>query len=108
MDRMGSLLTNIATQQRVALINDDTETDPDKRRDRAEASPGCRLKFDDDCLINGSIVKYICPSNDPGWFYALGIDETIIAVGTYEAQYVTDRAPSDEEEEPLPIFLEPA
>lgn len=107
MERMEGMIAQIAAAKRDELIASDTGTDPALRRDRAEVSPGCRLKHGDDVMVSGMQSRVICPSEVEGWFYDLSIEGMIFVVGQHEAQYVTDRAPADPEEEPMPIFPEP-
>lgn len=108
MDRMDSLLSAIASAKRTELITADTETDPTLRRDRAEISPGCRIKPGDDVQVSGIVGRVVCAAHTEGWFYDIYIDEMLITLGQHEAVQVEDRAPADPEEEPLPIFEEPA
>lgn len=109
MERMDTLLSNIATAKRAELIAmQGPETDPSIRYDRAEISPGCRIKPLDDVLLWGDVVaRVICPADSPGWFYGLTIDGLTIVTSTFEATTVEDRAPVDPNEEPMPIFPEP-
>jgi len=107
MDRMDTLLSTIAAAKRDELVAMDTETDPTIRRDRAEISPGCRLKHGDDVFVNGVVARVVCPAHTIGWFYDITIDDMLIVLGQHEAIQVEDRAPADSEEEALPIFTEP-
>lgn len=106
MERMDGLLSTIAAYHRDQLIASDTETDPALRHDRAEISPGCRVKHGDDVLVSGTVARVVCPAHTDGWFYCIYIDGMLITLGQFEALQITDRAPADPEEEPLPIFAE--
>lgn len=107
MERMDALLDTIATAKRAEFIAANPNTTPENSCERAEISPGCRVKNGDDVLVNGIVGRVICPYELNGWFYALIIDGMQIVPTPFEAQYITDRAPADPEEEPLPIFEEP-
>lgn len=82
---------------------------PEKdRRNRAHVlGPNCRVQAGDDVLNNGNPVRVIGAAREEGWF--LGLQQTPwgFADVPMEGQYITDRAPADPNEEPLPIFVEP-
>lgn len=91
--------------------SEDTDLPADQQRDRAEVIPGSNLKRDDDILIWDSIpLRIIGPGRGtdvvlayyPPWFgdYAMTFE-----LNPHES--VTQRAPFDTEEEPMPIFIEP-
>lgn len=92
----------------VELEGDAPELPPEDRPDRALVAPGCRLKHNDHVVVNGQCVRVIRPGRLSGWFYAAILMDGAFAYGQWEAQYVTDRAPADPEEDPLPIFEEPS
>jgi hypothetical protein len=108
MERLDSVLSAAVATRRADLIAADTATDPAVRIDRAEIGPGCRIKVDDDVMVNGEIKRVVCPADYPGWFTSLALDQNGYVWGTDDSTQVTDRAPADPEEEALPIFVEPA
>jgi hypothetical protein len=108
MERLDSVLSAAVAARRAQLIADDTNTDPAIRIDRAEIGPGCRIKVDDDVLVNGEIKRVVAPADYPGWFTSLTLDQNGFVWGTDDSTQVTDRAPADPNEEALPIFAEPA
>lgn len=104
MERLDSVLSAAVATRRAQLIAADTNTDPTIRIDRAEIGPGCRIKVDDDVLVNGEIKRVVAPADYPGWFTSLSLDQNGFVWGTDDSAQVTDRAPADPEEEPLPIY----
>lgn len=104
MQRMDTVITQMAMLKRAELIAGDTNTDPTLRYDRAEVTPGCLLKPGDDVEVSQVVARVVCPADTDGWFYAYTIDGTLFVLTQFEAQYVTDRAPADPEETPMPIF----
>lgn len=89
---------------------DDDYLDAEHRRNRAQVlGPRCRVQLDDDVLIEGKVRRVIGPARGEGSFYALvqNAEGRCIDV-PFDGQLITDRAPADPLEEPLPIFEEPA
>jgi hypothetical protein len=92
---------------------DDTFPEED-RRNRAVIAPGCRVKDDDDVLYQNYPMRVIGPARGSGWFmiamqnpWAGNWMDVPMEVGNdSDRAFVTDRAPADPNEEPLPIFLE--
>lgn len=107
MERLESIMSAAVAQRRADLIAADTSTDPATQIARAEVAPGCRLKPDDDVLVNGEIKRVVCPADYPGWFTSLTLDQNGYVWGTDDSTQVTDRAPADPEEDPLPIYEPP-
>jgi hypothetical protein len=96
----------VAATRRVFLESSDTEPDPALRCDRELVAPYCRLRRDDSVRVNESTVIVVCPAGALGWFHTLELsdDGAQLVFGQREAQYVTDRAPIDLEDPPLPIW----
>lgn len=91
-----------------AATTEDTDLDPADRRDRAEVlGAGCRVQRDDDVLYSEFPLRVIGPARGQGWFFALLEVPWGFTTTPLEGQYITDRAPADPEDEPLPIFVEP-
>lgn len=73
--------------------------------DYADPAPASALKLDDDVEWLGfAMMRVVWGHEDPDYFIGYSPDifgEYGISV---EAQYVTDRAPADPEETPMPIY----
>lgn len=93
-----------------AVRHEDDDLPPEERRDRADVLPGSVLKRDDDVIIAEVIpMRVIGPARGgnvifgyyPDWFGddAIGFEITPTTI-------ITDRAPFDTEEDPMPIFPE--
>lgn len=112
MDRLESMVSIVADSKRAALLaacanGADNDLAPEDRPDRADRSDLGALKDGDDVIASGTPVRVICPGRGRGWFYSMIIEEQGFTIGQHEAQYVTDRAPADPNETPMPIFPEP-
>jgi hypothetical protein len=112
MDRIDTTYTATIRQQYLdaAANGADDDLDPSERPNRADRSDLGALKDDDDVEINnGNRVRVLCPGRGLGYFYSWGYDALFGSwvLGQYEASSVTDRAPADPEETPMPIFPEP-
>lgn len=106
MDRIDDAYTT-AKRAEVFAEADPNNTSGPLRSDRSDLGA---LKDSDDVTVGGIQARVICPGEALGWFYAWTwdlFDPNKIVLGQYEAQYVTDRAPVDPEETPMPIFPEP-
>lgn len=86
----------------------DADLPPEERRDREEVIAGSFLKRDDDITIQGSIiVRVVGPARGatcvltyyPPWF-----GDDAMAIDIPNKTDITDRAPFDPEEEPMPVF----
>lgn len=90
-----------------ADAGEDNEFDPKHRRNREHVlGPLCRVKEGDDVMHNGAVIRVICPARDEAWFYGLQEAPWGPQDVPYESKYITDRAPADPNEEPLPVFEE--
>lgn len=93
---------------------EDQALDPKDRRDREHVvSPLCRIQRDDDIMYQGYPHRVIGPARAEGWLICLQeapwgfMDVSLDAGNTTDREFITDRAPADPNEEPLPIFIEP-
>jgi len=97
-----------------ALNHDAASTDTDlpveERRDRADVIPGSFIKRDDDLLLYDAIpYRVIGPGRGawcvigyyPEWFGDMTVELEFVA------ETVTDRAPADTNEAPMPVFPAP-
>lgn len=110
MDRMGSdTIDQVCAYWRTVVLADDcSDLPPEERPTRAEIAPGCRLKEGDDVFCNGQVYRVVCPARGIGWFTGWSLDPvTGSVIGPIDAYQVTDRAPADPAEPPLPIFDPP-
>jgi hypothetical protein len=115
MERMQGLdearIAEIAQQQLDgALAGEDNDLDPGARRDREEVVAGSNLKRGDDIMIIDVFpLRVIGPARGatsitgfyPDWF---GNEPMYLALEP--PVYVTDRAPLDPNETPMPVFPE--
>lgn len=85
---------------------DDYLPEKDRRNRPNVLGPLCRVKGGDDVLHNGLPVRVIGPAREEGWFYGLEVARFGPIDVPMEGQYITDRAPADPTEEPLPVFIE--
>lgn len=88
----------------------DDDLPPEDRPNRVDRSDLGALKDDDDVEVSsGTHVRVVCPGRGRGWFYCWWYEAMFRTwmVGQMEAVNVTDRAPADPDEEPMPIFPEP-
>lgn len=114
MQRLEYMFQAIAEQKRTELLDHcanggDDDLDPSERPDRTGrdgADDLGALKDFDDVTIGGQEMRVICPGRGKGWFYCLTIESQGFTIGQYQAQFVSERAPFDPEETPMPIFPE--
>lgn len=101
MDR----LTNINDTQYQAVRTALTSAYPGKDT----PLPGTALKLDDDVMWLGCIPLRVCWGYDtPEYFHGYNPDFDVDACAYYEGQYITDRAPADPQETPMPIYPQQA
>lgn len=86
---------------------DDMFPEKDRRNRTDVLGPLSRLKRDDDVYISNQVVRVIGPARDERWFYALSETPWGFYDVPFDGQHITDRAPADPNEEPMPIFVEP-
>lgn len=107
---MNELIKEYAASKRTQILTNsangvDDDLPEDQRPTRDEVSPGCLLDpLDEIELYSGITAIYLCPGRGVGWLYAITLDSGVLPVEQYEVQYVTDRIPVNEGEEPMPIF----
>jgi hypothetical protein len=109
MQRLDVALQDACASMREALLANcaaggDDDLPPEDRPDRAEVAPGCLLKTYDDITADGIPCRYILPGRGIGWAYVVWLDQGRSNLGQIEAVNVTDRAPLDPLETPMPIF----
>lgn len=109
MDRL-SLDEETVTNMRAAIIAanatlegpwDGPEDDPTRTGD---VCPGSPLKIDDDVLANGDSYRVLCPSVGRDRFMAFGITGWGPTTTSLALSEVTDRAPLDANETPMPVI----
>jgi hypothetical protein len=75
--------------------------------DNAKPCPGSSLKLDDDVAWQGMHLRVVWGHDDPHFFNAYGPDYFGDAVVNLDGRLITDRAPANPEEEPMPIWPPP-
>lgn len=85
---------------------DDQMPEKDRRNRQHVLGPRGRVKEDDHVLIHGEPTPVICPAPSEEWFYGLMFTPWGIFDTPFNGRSITDRAPADPTEEPLPIFIE--
>lgn len=86
---------------------DDYLPEQDRRNREHVLGPLARVQRDDDVLLNGDVYRVIGPAREEGWLYVLVQSFRGLTDMPMEGRYITDRAPADPLDEPLPIFEEP-
>jgi hypothetical protein len=85
---------------------DDYLPEGDRRNRPDVLGPYSRVREDDDVLIAGEVRRVVCAARGAGNFYALlpraggGWVDTLVSGAD-----ITDRAPADPNDQPLPVFL---
>jgi hypothetical protein len=87
--------------------DDDYLPEADRRNREHVLGPNCSVKRDDDVLIGTIVYRVIGPARQEGRLYLLAEAPYGWADFDFAGADITDRAPADPNEEPLPIFLEP-
>lgn len=110
LDFNQTLIDGFRAYHEAAAPTEDTELEPLDRRDREEVIVGSLLKRNDDIEIGPLNIKVriICPAGGrqvaylwfPEWFGEEPFQLTLIE------QDITDRAPADPEEDPMPCWPE--
>lgn len=97
-----------AAHRAAADAGEDDEFAKKDRRNREHVlGPYCRVQEDDDVLHNGQVVRVICAARDETWFYGLMVAPFGMVDAPMDGQYITDRAPADAADAPLPIRIDP-
>lgn len=90
-------------QARVDFWRADYESQP-AYEEHGEPLPGSNLKHDDDVLwLDFFVCRVIWGTDDPTTFLGYSNDFGDYAV-PLQAEYITDRAPLDPQETPMPIY----
>lgn len=90
--------------------HEDADLDPLDQRGRSEVCPGSPLKEGDDVFIgeHGHATRVACAGTGREHFYACYISpEDGPWVSKYTVQQITDRAPLDPSETPMPVLPPP-
>jgi hypothetical protein len=111
MDRIDVHLQAECERLRAELLENcarggDDDLLEDERPDRTETSPGCLLKPYDDVIVDETPCRYILPGRGQHWMYVVFFSYGSVNLAQYEDTQVTDRAPVDPEETPMPILPE--
>ncbi len=76
---------------------------------KSDPLPGTALKLDDDVMWLDCIPLRVCWGYEtPDFFFGYNPDIDIDACSYYDGIYITDRAPADPQETPMPIYPQQA
>lgn len=94
-----------------AIEDKDNDLAPEERRDRQDVIVGSMIKRDDDLLVGYAfLLRVIGPGRGPTaviCYYPPWFGDEAMTFDLTPNDIVNDRAPFDDEEDPMPVFIVP-